>query len=515
MLISRRSLFESMASAGAMRSLGVLTASVTVPRSQAQVTPGIATFSPEIEPIVALIEGVSKDKAAEVVVAQLRAGVSYKELMAALFLAAIRNINPRPPGFALHSVFVIHAAHVISLQSPPNSRPLPLFYALDVFKTAQERDARSSTGDYVMRSMDQTNISAAKALPEFLSAMESWDSPRAERAVTSVARHRSATEAFELMWRYGVRDYRNIGHKAIFVANAERTLRTIGWQHSEPVLRSLVLGLLDFGLEQEVNGYAFADQCYSSNADQVSKILPRMAADWSAKPADPAVTRTILKEIRTASPKQACAAVGERLAKGAVGPATIWDAVHLAGCELRMRVSGSASIIGVHAVTSCNGLHHAYLSASDPAVRLLILLQSVGWMGQFRTWAETRKDNVRPLSIEDLKPSATEVNSESALADVFKNDGSNLDDSFARVMRLTRTVEGRRAFLKTAMQITVGKADEVHYYKYLASLAEDIPLVSPEWQPYLSAAVISYSKGSKDPEPVWAQRAKAALGSLA
>ena len=172
-----------------------------------------------------------------------------------------------------------------------------------------------------------------------------------------------------------------------------------------------------------------------------------------------------------------------------MGPATIWDAVHLAGCELRMRVSGGASIIGVHAVTSCNGLYHAYLSASDPAVRLLILLQSVGWMGQFRIWAETRKDNVRPLSIEDLKPSATEVNSESALADVFKTDGSNLDDSFARVMRLTRTVEGRRAFLKTAMQITVGKADEVHYYKYLASLAEDIPLVSPEWQPYLSAAV--------------------------
>ena len=304
MLISRRSLFESMASAGAMRSLGVLTASMTVPRSQAQVTPGIATFSPEIEPIVALIEGVSKDKAAEVVVAQLRAGVSYKELMAALFLAAIRNINPRPPGFALHSVFVIHAAHVIGLQSPPNSRPLPLFYALDVFKTAQERDARSSTGDYVMRSIDQTNISAAKALPEFLSSMESWDSSRAERAVTSVARHRSATEAFEIMWRYGVRDYRNIGHKAIFVANAERTLRTIGWQHSEPVLRSLVLGLLDFGLEQEVNGYAFADQCYSSNVDQVSKILPRMAADWSAKPADPAVTRTILKEIRPLRPSK-------------------------------------------------------------------------------------------------------------------------------------------------------------------------------------------------------------------
>jgi hypothetical protein len=33
-------------------------------------------------------------------------------------LAGIRNINPRPPGFALHCVFVIHSAHIISLEAP-------------------------------------------------------------------------------------------------------------------------------------------------------------------------------------------------------------------------------------------------------------------------------------------------------------------------------------------------------------------------------------------------------------
>ena len=32
------------------------------------------------------------------------------------------------------------------------------------------------------------------------------------------------------------------------------------------------------------------------------------------------------------------------------------------------------------------------------------------------------------------------------------------------------------------------KADEVHYYKYLAAVIEDVPLVSPEWQPHLLAA---------------------------
>jgi hypothetical protein len=31
---------------------------------------------------------------------------------------------------------VIHSAHVISLEAPADSRLLPLFYALDNFKTA-------------------------------------------------------------------------------------------------------------------------------------------------------------------------------------------------------------------------------------------------------------------------------------------------------------------------------------------------------------------------------------------
>ena len=74
--------------------------------------------------------------------------------------------------------------------------------------------------------------------------MESWDIERAQRAAISLARSRNTAEVFASLWQYGARDYRNIGHKAIFVANAERTLRVVGWQHAEPVLRSLTYALL-------------------------------------------------------------------------------------------------------------------------------------------------------------------------------------------------------------------------------------------------------------------------------
>ena len=178
---------------------------------------------------------------AEMLVDQLRQGVSYRQLMAALFLAGIRNVNPRPPGFALHCVFVIHSAHIISLEAPADSRLLPLFYALDNFKSAQERDARQPSGDYTMRPIAGPFPAPERAAAEFTASMEAWDPERAERAAVSLARHRSASQVFEMLWRYGARDYRNIGHKAIFVANAHRTLNAIGWQHAEPVLRSLVL----------------------------------------------------------------------------------------------------------------------------------------------------------------------------------------------------------------------------------------------------------------------------------
>ena len=50
---------------------------------------------------------------------------------------------------------------------------------------------------------------------------------------------RASDEAFELFARFGCRDFRDIGHKAIFVANSFRTLDCIGWRHAEPVLLSL------------------------------------------------------------------------------------------------------------------------------------------------------------------------------------------------------------------------------------------------------------------------------------
>ncbi|PYV19614.1 MAG: hypothetical protein DMG07_01535 [Acidobacteria bacterium] len=510
MTLSRRELLYGIT--------GTLAAPLLLGRADAQVTPDIVRFRPEIEPLVALIERTPREKCAALAVEQLRRGVSYRQLLGALFLAGIRNINPRPPGFALHCVFVIHSAHLMSLEAPSDVRLLPLFYALDDFKLSQERDAGQASGDYTMREIRGSLPGAERAAAELQAAMEAWNSEDAERAVVALARQRSPGAVFELLWRYGARDYRNIGHKAIFVSNACRTLHAIGWQHAEPVLRSLVLGLLDFGRGQRMNGYALDDQCYAGNLARVSETFPRLRDGWSSNQPDPGLTRAVVSAIREASPDEACAEVARDFARGKATAGAVWDAVHLAAAELRMRAVGGAAFASVHAVTSANALHYAYAAASDPQVRFLLLLQAVGWMGQFRTWSAARPDNLRPLVIADLEKrveaGAPEDALEKDLTAIFAAIPSDPTAAAARVFRLARDLPARQSFLAAALRSTAAKVNEVHYYKYLAAWIEDIPLVSPEWQPHVLASTVYYIKGAGDAEPPAMARAREALRAL-
>jgi len=446
-----------------------------VPKAEAQVAPAIVRFDAEMEPLVRLIEDTARETCPAMLLEQLRTGVPYRQIMAALYLAGVRNVNPRPPGFALHCLFIMHSAHLLSLEAPPALRALPLFFALDQFKASQERDAKGK--DYSMTVLAGALPSPDRAAGELTAAMEAWDEERAERAVAVLARTRGAAEVFELLWRYGVRDYRNIGHKAIFLSNACRTLQTIGWQHAETVLRSLVLGLLDFGKETKVNGFALEDQTYGVNAR-------RPVHSWTDGPAEVDGTMAVLTAIRDNPPVKACDEVAARMAKG-LTPASVWDAVHLASAELTMRTAGGGIITGIHSVSAVNAMHYAWQAAAEARTRLLILQQAVGWMGQFRVWAEMGK-GIRSMHIDDVPQS---------------------EKTFIEVFERARTVNGRRQYVAETLRHVIPKANEVHYYKFPAALMEDIPLVSPQWQPHLAAAMSYYTKGPADAETAPMKRA--------
>ena len=153
-------------------------------------------------------------------------------------LAGVRGIQPRPVGFKFHAVLVINSAHQASIAAQDRDRWLPLFWALDNFKVSQARN-RTESNDWVMPPIPDGRIpTAAQSGAQFREAMDNWDVDGADRAIAAWTRTAGANEIYEAFWRYGARDFRDIGHKAIFAANSYRTLQTIGWRHAEPILRS-------------------------------------------------------------------------------------------------------------------------------------------------------------------------------------------------------------------------------------------------------------------------------------
>ena len=504
---SRRGFVARATGAVAFGKIGSLFSGISCNAAELDVRPELVQLTPDIEPIVRLIENTPRERCFEMMLGQLKAGLTYRQFVAALFLAGIRNVRPHPLGFKFHCVLAIHAAHQLSLDAPVRDRLLPMFWMLNEFKVSQQRDV--SEGDYQMPPLRGPLPSPARAWKEFHAAMEAWDEPRADRAITALVRSRGAHEVIEGLWRYGARDYRNIGHKPIYVAGAWRVLQTIGWQHAEPVLRSVAMGMTDFGPTQRVNRYGFEDQCYLPNLERI-EATGTLPGDWTAGDTDAALTQDLLDVMRGGDSNAACSHAIKLLAQGTTQAPSLWDAVHLMAAELMARQPG---IYGIHTVTSANALHTAYRESSSSETRLLMLLQATGWMCQFHTFMSQANDGLNDIKITSLPtidiPSDTHESLEDIFADIGKaaNDAANKTFAFA-------SQHDTSPFFSHARKQILQKTREVHGLKYPVAIFEDTQLVSPRWRPHLLAASTYYLPGSNQPDSPVMQKAREAISGL-
>src|SRR5579875_3612868 len=133
----------------------------------------LVPLRPEIEPLVRLIEDTQRGQLMERVVAEVRKGTSYEELLSAVFLAGVRGIQPRPVGFKFHAVLVINSAHLASLRAPDKERWLPLFWAIDNFKSSQARNEQE--GNWRMAPVEESKLPPPhQARERFIEAMDKW-----------------------------------------------------------------------------------------------------------------------------------------------------------------------------------------------------------------------------------------------------------------------------------------------------------------------------------------------------
>ena len=276
--LDRRSFLT--ASALGAGSLAFLDGLPVVSAADAKPDPNLVSLDSGIEPLVRLLEETPREKLLEEVGSRVKKGLAYREVLAALLLAGVRNIQPRPNvGFKFHAVLVVNSAHQAALAGPDKERWLPLFWALDNFKSAQAQNIKES--GWRMKPVDEMNVpKRQRAREAFTHAMDNWDVEAADVAVAGLARYAEPGEMFDIFARYGARDFRDIGHKAIYVANAFRTLEVIGWNHAEPVLRSLAFAILKYDGKNPSKEDLDADRPGRKNLERIRMgRAPKVAMD--------------------------------------------------------------------------------------------------------------------------------------------------------------------------------------------------------------------------------------------
>lgn len=444
-------------------------------------------FAADVEPLVRLLEETPREKIVEVFASKIQSGTSYQEILAALLLAGVRNVEPRPSvGFKFHAVLVVNSAHLASLASPASDRWLPIFWSLDYFKSSQARD--ESEGNWTMAAVDESNVPPAhKARAAFRQAMESWDVEAADVATAALARSAGANELFDLFAHYGCRDFRSIGHKAIFVANSFRTLQVIGWRFAEPVLRSLSYALLNHnGEPNPATSDLTPDAAWRVTNDLVSQV-PK---DWQSGNLDDQATMEYLDALRTSTPQDAVKHTTE-LCKRGVAVQSIVDGLFLSAGEMLMQQPG---IVALHSATSTNAMHYALQTVRNHETRQRLLLQNAAFIPYFRQAMERRGkvDQIQINSLLTLEAAESNENSsqdELTTEAIFKSVSSDKQQAAQMMNRYLSAGGTGEDVMQAARRLVFLKGNDSHDYKFSSAVLEDFYAVSPKYRnAYLAAA---------------------------
>ena len=481
----------TLAGGGQLFSLARLTSPAT---GDEAASASVVPLPQDIEPLVRLIEDSPRESLLEEVAEKVRAGLQYEQLLAALLLAGVRNVEPRPSvGFKFHAVLVAQSVHLASVASPPADRWLPLFWSLDNFKGAQAQDDRER--GWTMAAVDEGRLPTAdSAKPTLVEGLERWDEAKTDAAVAGLVRNAQPKDIWEIFFRYGAHDFRSIGHKAINVANCHRVLNVIGWRYAEPVLRSLAYSLLMHEDGNPADRDDPADRPWRDN----QALAQKFPAGWHhGKPAI-AATRELLASFRNGSEQDAARQVADLAASG-VGATALWDAMFLAAVELLVRQPG---IVALHAVTTTNALHYAYRCSEDEQTRRMLLLQNASFLPLFRG-AMQQRGAVDDFALDQLQPVGTGTATDAAVEEIFEDVNREPMRAAGKTLEYLQRDAPLDTWSHRALQLIVAKGTDAHDYKFGCAVLEDALQISPDWRSrYLAAAVFRLQGATRNDNPL-------------
>ena len=488
---SRRHFLQTVTIGGTLAVYGNSGSTLGLPPVSAEevkLGPDIVRLRPAIKPLVRLLEESPRERLVEEFATRIRRGTTYREVVAALLLAGVRGIQPRPSvGFKFHAVLVVQSVHLASLASGESDRWLPVFWALDYFKDAQAQNVRE--GGWTMRPVRESAVpEVPKAAGALRQALDKWDETATDAAIAGMVRSAKPEDVFEMLFNYGARDFRSIGHKAIFTANAHRTLQVIGWQHAEPVLRSLVYAYLQHEGDNPARRDASADVPGRRNLE----LAKRFKINWQSGRGNEAATAALLAALRTCSEGQASEQVVALVNRG-VGPKSIWDGLFAGAAELLMRQPG---IVALHAVTTTNALHYAWQRCRDDSTRRYLLLQNAAFLPMFRQ-AMASRGQVADQRIDRLTPVDT-PGSENGVEAILSEISREPSAAIGKVLGYLRSGGKAEDLMQQARGVLLLKANDPHDYKFSSAAFEDFSVISTPWRKRFLAASVLRLHGSRD-----------------
>jgi hypothetical protein len=453
--------------------------------------------------LVPLLIETDTDRLLELLVARIRGGLDYPTLLGAIAEASVRQVRPYPHvGFKYHAFMVLQAVHRTTRLGRPEDRWLPVLWAADVFKGSQASEQRS--GSWALGPVREQLVAPAhRAEGAFRDAMERWDPEAADAAVVGLARSLPRDRLFALLFHYGARDFRAIGHKAITVANCHRLLGVVAPEHAEPMLRSLVLALLNHrGEPSPADSDLTPDRPWRRNLVLATQAhVDKESKDESDKGA----VAEILEVLREGSDEDASRAVLAGLMRG-VPEQQLWTATFLGAGDLMLKQSG---IISVHANTSVNALHYAYRHLGDPRKRRLMLLQAAAFLPLFR---DLLSGDRRRLRIDTLEALDQDENPASDLEGIFVTVSVDRVDAARKTLGYLAAGGAEPPFMRLARQYVVERNTGYHDYKFAEAAFENAAAMQSHWRERYLAASVLYLNGSADKANETVRRARSLLG---
>lgn len=453
--------------------------------------------------LLKLLEESPRERLPRELVRLIHGGLRYEDLLAALASAATRNVQPYPDvGFKYHSVMMLRSVNLTTQHLAAKDKWLPVIWAVDCFKDTQAQEQAASGWRMPAPAVTKNNNRQTARQP-LITALDKWDHEAADAAVVRYAESAQPTEIFGVLFAYGARDLRDIGHKAITVSNAHSLMTVFGSgasSQAEPILRSTVAALLNSEGEPDPATHDLApDRPWRLNRERLQQI----PHSWKQGRDDPAARIDLRAALYRVSTEDAGKAVVEMLQRG-VAPDTVWQVLFDTAAELLMHEPG---IVPLHAQTTANALHYAYRTSNDEPTQQLALLQCAAFVAMFRQMTHAGESE---FNLQKLEPQPLEQHHPAhALEEIFSDLAAN-----HRVQAARKTLgylrgggDAADSLIATARHHLVYGATEEHDYKFAEAVFDNhAQFRGSDWSArFLSAGMGYFKAPTKRPVPIVAE----------